>query len=157
MYKIGMSKDIHLFTNDKEFVLGGVKIAFDKGFLAHSDGDVLIHAIVESIIGALGIGDIGTLFPDSNPDYKNISSVYFLKEVKKLLEENKYEIVNIDSLVIIDKPNLSPYKKMMEENIAHHLGIDYTKVNVKATRTEGYFSNSDGAIANAICLIKKIS
>ena len=138
--------------------LGTVEIPFEKGLLGHSDGDCLTHAIVNALIGAMGLGDIGKLFPDNDPKYKDISSSYFLMEVKKLLQKEKYEIVNIDSIVLLEKPILRPYIDEMCQNIASYLGIKREAVNVKATRGEGlgFIGEGLGIEASAIVLIKKV-
>ena len=137
MYRVGNARDIHKLVDGRKLYLGTVEIPFEKGLLGHSDGDCLTHAIVNALIGAMGLGDIGKLFPDNDPKYKDISSSYFLMEVKKLLQKEKYEIVNIDSIVLLEKPILRPYIDEMCQNIASYLGIKREAVNVKATRGEG--------------------
>jgi 2-C-methyl-D-erythritol 2,4-cyclodiphosphate synthase len=122
--RIGSSMDIHRLVENRKLIIGGVEIPSNKGSLAHSDGDVLIHAIVDALIGALGLGDIGEHFSDKDPKYQNISSIYFLKVVKEMLKEEGYEIVNIDSLVKLESPKLKGYKRKMEETIALNLEID---------------------------------
>lgn len=158
MYKIGQSKDIHRLAEGRKLVIGTVEIPFDKGSVAHSDGDALVHAIVESIIGALGLGDIGKLYPDTDSKYKDISSSYFLENVKKLLLENKYAICNIDATVVIEKPMLAKFIPEMKKNISKILEIDETLVNIKATRGEvlGYVGSQEGYEAYSVVIIKKI-
>lgn len=158
MYKIGQSKDIHRLAEGRKLVIGTVEIPFDKGSVAHSDGDALVHAIVESIIGALGLGDIGKLYPDTDSKYKDISSSYFLENVKKLLLEYKYTICNIDVTVVIEKPMLSKFIPEMKKNISKILEIDETLVNIKATRGEGlgYVGSQEGYEAYSVVIIKKI-
>lgn len=150
MYRIGQSRDVHRLEKGLKLTLGTVEIPYEYGLVAHSDGDCLVHAIVESIIGALGLGDIGTLFPDSDSKYKNISSKYFLNEVKMLLKKHQYEIVNIDSSIHIEKPMMRPYVSIMKENIASCLGIDKNLVNIKATRGEkiGFVGRCEGIEAD---------
>ena len=153
--RIGQSKDIHKLVEGRDLIIGGVKIPYEKGLLGHSDADVLLHAIIESLIGAMGFKDIGTHFPDTDPRYKGISSLLLLDETYKMLEENGYEIVNIDSLINIEKPKMAPHIDQMRRNIAEHLHCDESRINVKATRGEGlgFVGRGEGAIAYAVCLI----
>lgn len=158
MYRIGQSRDVHRLEKGLKLVLGTIDIPHEYGLVAHSDGDCLVHAIVESIIGALGMGDIGTLFPDNDLKYKGISSKYFLEEVTRILKEKGYEIVNIDSTIHIEKPMMKPFINQMKERIASILEIDSLLVNIKATRGEkiGFVGKCEGVEAEAIVLIKKI-
>ena len=153
--RIGQSKDIHKLVEGRDLIIGGVKLPYEKGLLGHSDADVLLHAIIESLIGAMGLKDIGTHFPDTDPRYKGISSLLLLDETYKMLEENGYEIVNIDSLINIEKPKMAPHIDQMRRNIAEHLHCDESRINVKATRGEGlgFVGRGEGAIAYAVCLI----
>ena len=153
--RIGQSKDIHKLVEGRDLIIGGVKIPYEKGLLGHSDADVLLHAIIESLIGAMGLKDIGTHFPDTDPRYKGISSLLLLDETYEMLEENGYEIVNIDSLINIEKPKMAPHIDQMRRNIAEHLHCDESRINVKATRGEGlgFVGRGEGAIAYAVCLI----
>ena len=153
--RIGQSKDIHKLVEGRDLIIGGVKIPYEKGLLGHSDADVLLHAIIESLIGAMGLKDIGTHFPDTDPRYKGISSLLLLDETYKMLKENGYEIVNIDSLINIEKPKMAPHIDQMRRNIAEHLHCDESRINVKATRGEGlgFVGRGEGAIAYAVCLI----
>ena len=157
MYRIGNARDIHKLVEGRKLFLGTVEIPYSKGLLGHSDGDCLTHAIVNALIGAMGLGDIGKFFPDNDPKYKDISSSYFLLEVKKLLEKEKYEIVNIDSIVMIEKPILRPFIDDMTKNIASLLGIKKEQVNIKATRGEGlgFIGEGLGVEASVVVLIKK--
>ena len=157
MFKIGISKDIHRLEEGYKLILGGVTIPFTKGVVAHSDGDILIHAICEAIIGALGLGDIGKHFPDNDEKYRNISSRYFLTYVNKKLKENNYKISNIDSSIILEKPILKDYINQMKLNIASDLEIDPNLVNIKATRGEGlgYIGSGEGLEAICVVLIEK--
>lgn len=156
-YKIGQSKDTHKLVENRKLILGGVDIPFELGLLGHSDADVVYHCVVESIIGALGLGDIGKLFPDTDLKYKDIASSYFMKEVYKLMNEQGYEIGNIDVTIYIEKPILKEYKPIMEENIANLLHTRKENVNVKATRGEGigFIGRMEGISAEAVCLLIK--
>ena len=155
--RIGQSRDIHKLVEGRDLIIGGVKIPYEKGLLGHSDADVLIHAIIESLIGAMALKDIGTHFPDNDPKYEGISSLLLLDETNKLLKENGYKIINIDSLILIEKPKMAPYIDKMRENIAKHLNIDISQINIKATRGEGlgFVGESKGVMAEAVCLIDK--
>ncbi len=157
MYRIGNASDIHKLVPDRKLFLGTIEIPFDKGLLGHSDGDCLVHATVNALIGAMGLGDIGKFFPDNDPKYKDISSSYFLKEVKLLLQKNHYEIVNIDSIVMLEKPILRPYIDAMRESISGLLEIKPEQVNIKATRGEGlgFIGEGLGIEARTVVLIKK--
>ena len=156
MFRIGQSRDVHRLENGRKLVLGTIEIPCEFGAVAHSDGDCLVHAIVEAIIGALGLGDIGKMFPDNDPKYKGISSSYFLKEIRKVLNDSKYDIVNIDSTIHIEKPMMKPYIDCMRKNIANLLEIKEENVNVKATRGEkiGYIGRGEGVEAECVVLLK---
>lgn len=155
--RIGQSQDVHRLVEGRDLIIGGVKIPYEKGLLGHSDADVLLHAIIESIIGAMGLKDIGTHFSDKDSKYEGISSLKLLDETYKMMETNNYRLVNIDSLIIIEKPKMAPYIDEMRKNIAEHLHCDINQVNVKATCNEkmGYVGRGEGAIAQAVCLIDK--
>ncbi len=156
--KIGLGYDVHKYVEGRDLILGGVKVPFEKGLLGHSDADVLVHAIIDAILGALGKGDIGRLFPDNDPKYKNISSLYLLEQVRNVMEECGYTIGNIDSTVICQSPKLKPYIEQMENNIASCLKVDVQKINVKATTEEnlGFTGRLEGVSSNAVCLLEKI-
>ena len=155
--RIGMGYDVHRLVNSRKLIIGGVNISYEKGLLGHSDADVLLHAIMDSLLGAANLGDIGRHFPDNNQKYKDISSVFLLKEVGKLLEENHYSIGNIDSTIIAEKPKMSPYINEMRLNIASALGIDIGKVNIKATTEEGlgFTGLQEGISSHSICLLEE--
>lgn len=155
--RIGQSQDIHKLVEGRKLVLGGVTISHSKGLLGHSDADVLLHSIAEAIIGALGLKDLGTHFSDKDPKYKDISSLKILDETYNIMDKEGYHIVNVDSLVIIEKPKLAPYIDEMRKNIAEHLHCDINQINVKATCAEGlgFVGNEDGAVAQCVCLIDK--
>lgn len=155
--RIGHSRDIHRFGENRKLVLGTVEIPYEYGLVGHSDADCLVHSIVESIIGAMGLGDIGKLFPDTDPKYKDIASSYFLLQVKQMLIDNKYEIVNLDSTILIEKPMMAPYIPLMKENISKLLDIDPSKINIKATRGEGlgFVGEGKGCECDCVCLLKE--
>ena len=153
--RIGQSQDIHKLVEGRDLIIGGVKIPYEKGLLGHSDADVLLHAVIESIIGAMGLKDIGTHFSDKDPQYEGISSLKLLDETYKLMKENHYKLVNLDSLIVIEKPKMAPYIDEMRKNIADHLHCEVNQVNVKATCAEGlgFIGKGEGAMAQCVCLI----
>ena len=155
--RIGQSTDIHRLVRDRDLILGGVKVPYELGLDGHSDADVLLHAIIEALIGAMGLGDIGTHFPDTDDTYKGISSMILLEKTREMLEENEYEICNIDSLILIRSPKMKPYIPQMRKNIAEVLGINVDQVNVKATTGErmGFVGNKEGVVAEAAVLIDR--
>ena len=155
--RIGQSKDIHRLVEGRDLIIGGVKIPYEKGLLGHSDADVLLHAVIESLIGAMGLKDIGTHFPDKDPKYEGISSLKLLDATYEMLNEHGYEVVNIDSLIVIEKPRMAPYIDEMRKNIAEHLHCDISQINVKATCGEGlgFIGKGEGAMAEAVCLIEE--
>ncbi len=148
-----------LLSNSRKLILGGVQIDFDKGLLGHSDADVLTHAIMDALLGAAGMGDIGKHFPDNDDNYKDISSMKLLYQVLYLLKKQNYSIINIDATIIAQKPKLSAYMNAMKKNIADVLEINESQVNIKATTEEGLgFTGAGLGIAtNAVCLIEKIA
>ena len=153
--RIGHGYDVHRLVNGRPLILGGVKIENDVGLLGHSDADVLIHAIMDSLLGAAALGDIGKHFPDSNPVYKNADSMKLLKTVSDMLKEKDYQIQNLDSTIIAQSPKLSPYISRMKENISKICEIDSDCVNVKATTEEnlGFTGRSEGIAAHCVCII----
>ena len=155
--RIGQSKDIHQLVPGRDLIIGGVKIPFEKGLLGHSDADVLLHAVIESLIGAMGKGDIGTHFPDHDPAYSGISSLKLLETAYKMMEEEGYRLVNLDSLIVIERPKMAPHIAQMRKNIAECLHCDISQVNVKATCSEkmGFIGEGNGAMAECVCLIEK--
>ena len=154
--RIGHGYDVHKLVSDRKLILGGVEIPCTLGLLGHSDADVLIHAIMDSLLGAACLGDIGIHFPDNDKKYKGISSLKLLKNVFDMLREKNYEIQNIDSTIIAQKPKLSPYIFDMRKNISNACGIDIGKINVKATTEEGlgFTGNLEGISVHAVCIIK---
>ena len=157
--RVGLGYDVHKFAENRRLVLGGVDIPYEKGLLGHSDADVLVHAIMDSLVGACKKGDIGRLFPDNDPSFKDISSLELLKKVNKLLTDNGYKIVNIDSIIVAQSPKLMSYISSMEKNIANCLDIAADLVNVKATTEEelGFTGRKEGIAAKAVSLVEKIS
>jgi 2-C-methyl-D-erythritol 2,4-cyclodiphosphate synthase len=154
--KIGIGYDIHRFEENRKLYLGGVEIPFYKGLIGHSDGDVLIHAIIDAILGALGEKDIGQLFPDTDPEYKGISSLKLLEKVIKIVKDKKAKILNIDSVIITEEPKLSPYINSMKRTLSHVLELEESSMGIKAKTNEGLGEIGEGkAIATyAIALIK---
>lgn len=153
--RIGHGYDVHKFAENRKLILGGIEIPYEFGLLGHSDADVLVHAIMDSLLGAAALGDIGKLFPDTDEAYKGADSMLLLKEVCRVLSDNGYKIVNIDSTVIAQKPKLKPYIDTMRENIASVCNIDVYCVSVKATTEEklGFTGRLEGVSAHAVCLI----
>ncbi len=153
--RVGMGYDVHRLTKDRDLILGGVKIPWEKGLLGHSDADVLIHAIMDALLGAAALGDIGQHFPDTDPAYKGISSIRLLKHVAALLSEKGYGIGNIDAVIIAQKPKMAPHIPQMKENIAEALEIDMDCLNIKATTEEklGFTGREEGIASEAVCLL----
>lgn len=156
--RVGMGYDVHRLVEDRDLIIGGVKIPYEKGLLGHSDADVLLHAVMDALLGAAALGDIGTHFPDTDPAYKGISSVELLRHVGKLLEEKLYVIGNIDATIIAQRPKLLPYREEMRRNIADALGISIEQVNVKATTEEGlgFTGNGEGISSQAVVLLETV-
>lgn len=155
--RIGHGYDVHRLVEDRPLVLGGVTIPWEKGLLGHSDADVLTHAVMDALTGAARLGDIGKLFPDTDPAYKDINSLKLLMEIGKLLVEKQYAVVNIDATLLAQAPKVRPYKQQMAENMAAALGINAEQVNVKATTEEGLGFTGDGSgmAAHAVVLLEK--
>ena len=155
--RIGMGYDVHRLAENRKMIIGGVEIPYEKGLLGHSDADVLLHAIMDALLGAAALGDIGKHFPDTDPAYEGISSMKLLEKVGQLLEDNRYVIENIDATIIAQKPKMRPYIDIMRENIAGTLGIDLSQVNVKATTEEGlgFTGAMEGISSQAICMLQR--
>jgi 2-C-methyl-D-erythritol 2,4-cyclodiphosphate synthase len=155
--RIGMGYDVHKLVENRDLIIGGVNIDYEKGLLGHSDADVLIHAIMDALIGALALGDIGKHFPDNDNKYKGISSMNLLANVKELITERGYTIGNIDASIVAQKPKMSPYIEDMRENISKCLNTDVNNINIKATTEEGlgFTGNELGISSYAVCLLKK--
>ena len=157
--RVGMGYDVHKLVEDRDLILGGVKIPYSLGLLGHSDADVLLHAIMDSLLGAAALGDIGKHFPDSDHRYKGISSIELLKHVGSLLKENNWLIENIDSTIIAQKPKMAPHIENMRKNISKALNINIDQINVKATTEEGlgFTGEGKGISSQSICLLTKKS
>ena len=155
--RIGQSIDIHQLDYGRDLILGGVKIPHEKGLVGHSDADVLLHAIAESILGALALGDLGHHFPDTDPAYKGISSMILLEKVYSLMDEAGYKIGNIDALILAEKPKMAGYIGQMQKNIASCLHCDISQVSVKATRGEkmGFVGREEGIVSTCVCLLEE--
>lgn len=156
--RIGQGYDVHRLVEGRELIIGGVNIPYEKGLLGHSDADVLVHAIMDALLGAAALGDIGQHFPDSDEKYKGISSIELLKEVGKILDKKCYVIENIDATIIAQQPKLLNYRPKMAENIADALGISVNQVSIKATTEEGlgFTGNGDGISSQAIALLTSV-
>ena len=157
--RIGHGYDVHRLVEGRKLILGGVDIPWERGLLGHSDADVLTHAVMDALTGAARLGDIGKLFPDTDPAYAGISSLKLLAEVGRLLNERGYQVVNIDATLLAQAPKVGPYKQEMAENMARALGIQPDQVNVKATTEEGLGFTGDGSgmAAHAVVLLEKTS
>ena len=150
-----MGYDVHKLTENRDLIIGGVNIPHEKGLLGHSDADVLLHAIMDSLLGAAALGDIGKHFPDTDPKYKGISSIKLLTHVGELLAKNNFQILNVDSTIIAQAPKMAPHINTMRKNISMALNIDITQINVKATTEEGlgFTGKKEGISAQSICLL----
>ena len=157
--RVGLGYDVHKLVEGRDLILGGVTIPYEKGLLGHSDADVLVHAIMDALLGATALGDIGKHFPDTDPAYKGISSIKLLQHVGKLLEDNLYVIENIDATIIAQRPKMAPHIMTMRNNIAEALGIEVDQINVKATTEEGlgFTGTGEGISSQAICAVEKIT
>jgi len=155
--RIGTGYDVHRVVSGRDLIIGGVNIPFEKGLLGHSDADVLVHAIMDALLGALALGDIGKYFPDDDDSFRGMNSMLLLEKVRKMICERGFGIVNIDSVIIAQKPKLSGYIDDMRKNIARVLKIGHYQIGVKATTEEymGFTGNCTGIKAHAVCLLKK--
>ena len=153
--RAGLGYDVHRLTEGRRLILGGVEIPFEKGLLGHSDADVLVHAIMDALLGAAALGDIGKHFPDTDPEFEGISSIELLRRVGVLLEEHHYVVENIDATVIAQRPKLRPFMPQMEANICEALGIERNQLNLKATTEEGlgFTGREEGMADQAICML----
>ncbi len=156
--RIGTGYDVHRLVEDRALIIGGVVIPYEKGLLGHSDADVLLHAVMDALLGAAALGDIGKHFPDSNEKYKGVSSMELLKEVKRMLDEELFIVENIDATIIAQRPKMAPYLQEMRTNIAEVLQIDISQVNVKATTEEGlgFTGSGEGIASQAVCLLESV-
>ena len=155
--RIGMGYDVHKLTEGRDLILGGVKIPWEKGLLGHSDADVLIHAVMDALLGAAALGDIGKHFPDTDPAYKGISSLKLLEHVMCLLKRNGFSVGNVDAVIIAQKPKMAPHIPQMRKNLAEAMGIPEGRVNVKATTEEGlgFTGRGEGIASQAVCLLEE--
>ena len=153
--RIGTGYDVHRLTEGRKLILGGVEIPWEKGLLGHSDADVLLHAIMDALLGAAALGDIGQHFPDTDPAWEGASSLDLLKRVGAILEENNYVVENIDSTIIAQRPKLASYLPAMRENVARALNLELSQVSIKATTEEGlgFTGSGEGIAAQAVCLL----
>ena len=156
--RIGIGYDVHKLTENRKLILGGIEIRFIKGLLGHSDADVLLHSIMDAMLGAAALGDIGKHFPDNDSSYKDISSCLLLERVNEIIKQNGYSILNIDSIIIAQAPKISPYIESIRANIAKVLEIDTSQVSVKATTTEhlGFEGKGEGIACQSVCLLEKL-
>lgn len=157
MFRIGQSSDIHRLTEGRRLVLGGVDIAHEKGLLGHSDADALVHAVAEAVLGALGLGDLGRHFPDTDPRFEGVSSLTLLSQTAQMMRQGGYRIGNVDALIMIERPKMAPYIAQMKNNLAQALDCDPQQINVKATRGEGlgFVGREEGVLAQAVVLLEK--
>jgi 2-C-methyl-D-erythritol 2,4-cyclodiphosphate synthase len=156
--RIGQGYDVHRLVPERKLILGGVEVPYEFGLLGHSDADVIVHAIMDALLGAAGLWDIGHSFPDNDPAYKNISSMVLLEKVKEMLDEKGYCVVNVDGTIIAQRPKLSPYIPEMRANVARVLGLEEDCVNLKATTEEGmgFTGSGDGIAAQAVALLERL-
>ncbi|WP_177163811.1 2-C-methyl-D-erythritol 2,4-cyclodiphosphate synthase [uncultured Fusobacterium sp.] len=157
MLRIGNGYDVHVLTEGRKLILGGVEIPHTKGVLGHSDGDVLVHAIMDAMLGALALGDIGQHFPDTDMQYKNIDSMLLLSKVKELIYSKGYKIINLDSIIVLQKPKVKPYIEAMRKRIAEVLELEIDQVSVKATTEEklGFTGDESGVKSYCVVLLEK--
>lgn len=157
--RVGMGYDVHKLTKERELILGGVKIPHTLGLLGHSDADVAVHAVMDALLGAAALGDIGKHFPDTDPAYKGISSIRLLEHVGRLIEDELYVVGNIDATIIAQRPKMAPYIEQMRGNIAQALGIDISQVNVKATTEEGlgFTGSGEGISSQAVACLETVA
>ncbi|HIE42459.1 MAG TPA: 2-C-methyl-D-erythritol 2,4-cyclodiphosphate synthase [Nitrospinaceae bacterium] len=155
--RIGNGYDVHRLVEGRKLILGGVDIPHSMGLYGHSDADALVHALCDALLGALGVGDIGAYFPDTDPKWAGISSLLLLKEVMRMVREKGFEVANTDSVIVAQKPKLAPYFKEMKKNIASVLGVETGRINIKATTTEklGFAGREEGVVAYAVALLVK--
>ena len=157
MIRIGHGYDVHKFAEGRKLILGGADIPYEKGLLGHSDADVLVHAVMDSMLGALALGDIGKHFPDTDPEYSGADSVKLLEAVNKLIDKEGYKIGNIDATILCQAPKLAPHIIKMRENIASACGCDVSRISVKATTEEGlgFTGKKEGIASHCVCLLNK--
>lgn len=158
MIRIGHGYDVHRLTENRKLILGGVEIPYEKGLLGHSDADVLVHSLMDGMLGALALGDIGKIFPDTDPSYKGADSLMLLEQVNALIKDKNYRVSNLDCTIIAQKPKLAPYIEAMRENIACRLDIELSRVSIKATTEEGlgFTGEGLGIASHAVVLLEKL-
>lgn len=156
--RIGLGYDVHKLVENRKLILGGVEFQYEKGLLGHSDADVLVHAIMDAILGALNLPDIGNLFPDTDDEYKDIYSIKLLDRVVELMEEKSYEIGNLDTVIICEMPKISPKREEIQKKLAKHLKTDIENVSIKASTSEklSFTGRGEGIEARAVVLLEKI-
>ena len=156
--RVGMGYDVHKLTENRDLILGGVNIPWEKGLLGHSDADVLIHAVMDALLGAAALGDIGKHFPDTDPAYKGISSVKLLTHVMELLRQHHFAVGNVDAVIIAQKPKMAPHIPQMRKNLAQAMGVEEDRINIKATTEEGlgFTGRGEGIASQAICLLEAV-
>lgn len=156
--RVGMGYDVHKLTENRDLILGGVNIPWEKGLLGHSDADVLIHAVMDALLGAAALGDIGKHFPDTDPAYKGISSVKLLTHVMELLRQHHFAVENVDAVIIAQKPKMAPHIPQMRKNLAQAMGVEEDRINIKATTEEGlgFTGRGEGIASQAICLLEEV-
>ncbi|MDI6716272.1 MAG: 2-C-methyl-D-erythritol 2,4-cyclodiphosphate synthase [Actinomycetota bacterium] len=156
--RVGIGFDVHRFINGRPLILGGVNIPFEMGLEGHSDADVLTHSIIDAILGAVAEGDLGYYFPDTDEQFKGISSLELLKDAVRILENKGYRLSNIDVIAVLERPKLAPYRQQMREIIAKITGLDISKVSIKATTTEGlgFTGRGEGIASQAVVLVEEI-
>ena len=157
MIRVGMGYDVHKLTEGRELILGGVTIPYEKGLLGHSDADVLLHAVMDALLGAAALGDIGRHFPDTDPKWKGVNSQIILKEVWHMMDERGYRLGNADTLIMIEKPKMAPHIQKMRENFAEAMHCEIDRISVKATRGEkiGFVGRREGVMAQAVVLLEE--
>ncbi|MBR2990208.1 MAG: 2-C-methyl-D-erythritol 2,4-cyclodiphosphate synthase [Solobacterium sp.] len=155
--RIGQSSDIHRFGENRKLVIGGVEIPFEKGLVGHSDADALTHAVAEAVLGAMGLGDLGHWFPDTDPKWEGVNSQIILQAVGRIMAEHGYHIGNVDCLIMIERPKMAPHIGQMKQNFAAALECDPERINVKATRGEGlgFVGRGEGVLAQAVVLLEE--
>lgn len=156
--RIGHGYDVHQLTEGRKLILGGVEIPFERGLLGHSDADVLTHAVMDALLGAAGLGDIGKAFPDTDPSYAGADSLGLLDTVMEMLEQAGFRVGNVDATILAQRPKLAPHIPQMRENLARHMGVPADRVNVKATTEEklGFTGSGAGMAAHAVCLLEEV-
>ena len=156
--RVGMGYDVHKLTEGRKLILGGVDIPYEKGLAGHSDADVLVHAIMDALLGAAALGDIGQHFPDTDPAYKGISSVKLLTHVMELLRQHHFAVGNVDAVIIAQKPKMAPHIPQMRKNLAQAMGVEEDRINIKATTEEGlgFTGRGEGIASQAICLLEEV-